>query len=272
MVETIYPGSGGRKRITVGHGETFSNKIIKVNPNSPGTILQIYGNNCKVKNVGFDGIHPGLENFVRVAVPSRNATATVENLYMGDGAVEGSKGGIYVNAGHMGAVTFRNIHVARISNNGLYATPPAQNGNPGITHVENSYFRNNNISNVRVGSKRGTSRVKDTVIYSPKAGTPGCNMNCSAPPGTVASRGIWAWHGRVRVQNCDILSQRQELATKAGTGASYERVNTRTGSSANHFIPDGVPTSAEQAASGGAAKSLADILNDGENEIAVVPR
>lgn len=266
MVETI------RSDVHLSDGEKFTNKILDA---SAGVILNAVANNFEIRNVGFEGEHPVRHNnIVKLAVPNRNATGLIENFYFGDGVDEGSKGGMYVHGGHSGELTFRNVNVQGISNNGLYATPPGANGNPGLTHVENSYFACNNISNVRVGNKSGTSYVRDTVIHATQACTPECDVNCNDPnPSSKTPRGVWAWYGRVHVQNCDInVEGVPHLVEKAGTGASITRQNTRVGRNARNFVPDGVPRSAREAASGGGGRSLDDIIKDGENEIAVVRR
>lgn len=64
--------------------------------------------------------------------------------------------------GHSGTAYFIDCHIESFPNNGLYGSGPGQgNGPGGAVHVIRGLFRNNNVSNVRVGSD--TSSVIGTV-------------------------------------------------------------------------------------------------------------
>jgi hypothetical protein len=213
-----------------------------------GASAKIYakGDGWTVRNVAFKGNHPGGHYLFTPAV-SKGGTATVENLYMGDGQTEGTgMGGIWVNANaHYGTLNFRNVHIAHFIDNGLYGTGPGAQGHGGVVNVADSYFDSNNIANIRVGSLDGrTCRIENCVVEG--GSTRASGVGCSAP-GTKSSRGVWAWWGRVEVTDSDIGSSpaRVEQDSRAGDPEIIS-TNTRWGSEARSRVPDGVPLTREQ--------------------------
>ncbi|USZ68091.1 hypothetical protein NGM10_15335 [Halorussus salilacus] len=249
--DTIEVSAGEKRTISVGDGETFENKLVDISADGASAIITATSDDFTIRNVAFKGVHPGEENFLKLCVPSEGSTGLVENVYFGDGAEPGSKGGIYVTSSpaHNGELTFRNLHVAHISNNALYGSGPGYKGQPGVIHVEDSYFFSSNISNVRLGSPGGTSHVRNTTVHVDDS-VPGCDMNCSSS-GAVNARGVWAWAGEVELHDCDVQTNDygSNLATK--DGGSITQNGSRIGSEADTEPPEGVPMSAEEAASGG---------------------
>ena len=59
--------------------------------------------------------------------------------------------GIYIGPSHRGTIRLANCHVAEFPNNGVYASRT-----PGVVRVEGGTFRNNDISQVRLGSEGST--------------------------------------------------------------------------------------------------------------------
>ena len=268
-METITPNDYSGDWLRVRDGQTLSNKLFRPAGGEHVDLL-VQGGSITVRNVGWDGRHPGDVNFFALSAPT-GGTIDVENVYIGDGAAQGSRGGIYVQGQHEGTINFRRVNLQHVSNNGIYASSPGYKGNSGVTNVYNSYFKDCNISHVRLGTPGRTSVVRDTVIHGTND-TPPCRDNCS-PVGAVRPRGVWAWEGPVRVVNCDIQTiDRNPL--EETNGASITTQNTRIGQAANVSVPAGVPTSATQAASGGSGGggvSIGDVVQDGANDLTVRP-
>ena len=251
---TVTVPAGETRTFSVESGETLENLLIDMTAEDASAKLYATGDDWTVRNVAFEGNHPGGHYLFAPAV-SEGGTATVENLYMGDGQTEASgKGGIWVDGhGHHGTLDFRNVHVAHFIDNGLYGTDPGyeyHGRHGGVVNVYDSLFDSNNISNIRVGSVDGrTCRVENCVVRT--GTTRPCGVGCSSP-GATNSRGVWAWWGPVEVEDSDIEGPRVVQETRAGD-PSISATNTRWGSDANaDRVPSGVPMTSEEAAAGGA--------------------
>ena len=240
------------KLISVGSGETFENVLIDMT--APGASAQInaVGADWTIRNVGFEGVHPG-GNYLLTPAAEAGSTCTVENVYLGHGQrPRSSQGGIWVRSNHRGTIDWRNVNVQRFVDNGLYGTNSSRD-NGGVVNVYDSYFRSNNSSNVRVGTADGTCRVENTVSVG--------DADAPALPSEYGHdrrcRGIWAWWGKVVVENCDIAVDpsvgvnlvESNLNERAAQAEIVTR-NTRLGAAANTDPPDGVPQSAAEAARG----------------------
>jgi hypothetical protein len=247
---TITVPAGTKKTIEVGDGETFENVLIDMTANGASAQILTTGSGWTVRNVGFKGTHPGGHYLMTPGVSDANGTGLVENVYMGDGQVARTdSGGIWLNANlpHRGTITFRNVHIAKMIDNGLYGSGPGAQGYGGNLHVESSYFKGNTISNVRLNGKAQPCNVTNTVVDT--RGNQACGVGCSAP-GSKTTRAIWSWYGETHLRNCDIVGS---LSTTHG--GTVTKTNTRTGSDADLTPPKGVPMTAEQAASGAGGSS-----------------
>ncbi|UPV73514.1 hypothetical protein M0R89_13300 [Halorussus limi] len=256
---TVTVSAGETRTFSVGSGQTFENVLIDMTADGASAKIYANGDGWTVRNVAFKGNHPGGHYLFTPAV-SKGGTATVENLYMGDGQTEGSgKGGIWVNGrDHYGTLNFRNVNIQHFIDNGLYGTDPGYSyhgSHGGVVNVYDSYFNSNNIANIRVGSIDGrTCYVENCVVKG--GSTRGCGVGCSAP-GAKNPRGVWAWWGPVEVKDSDIGSSpaRVEQDSRAGDPTIISK-NTRWGSDADTSrVPSGVPMTAEEAASGTSSAS-----------------
>jgi hypothetical protein len=257
---TVTVPAGETETLSVESGETFENVLIDMTAEGASATIRASGDGWTVRNVAFKGNHPGGHYLFTPSV-SKGGTATVENLYMGDGQTAGSgKGGIWVSGSdHYGTLNFRNIHVAHFIDNGLYGTDPGYSYHGrqgGVVNVYDSFFNSNNISNIRVGSYDGrTCHVENCVVRG--GSTRPCGTGCSSP-GATNSRGVWAWWGPVEVKDSDIGSSpaRTLQDGRAGDPEIISK-NTRWGSEANtDRVPKGVPMTPKEAASGtGSANS-----------------
>ncbi|ELY67136.1 right-handed parallel beta-helix repeat-containing protein [Natrinema versiforme] len=246
-------------------GEVFENKIIDF---SNGNWFGLYARdstNWTIRNVGFVGTHRHDRHAIAVADVGGN-TSTIENVYMGDGCIRPSsysshgQCGIWVAPEHSGHIDIRNCNVQDWPNNGIYASAPGYNGNGGTVHIDSCYAANNYVSSFRLSSDG--SKCTNSVAYNDGNGR--YNGRC-----------FWGWNpGRMEVSNCDFSSGSYNNAIHLGRNGETTRIsidNTQfdgisqrgnvqlsrgsgLGSNPDLSMPEGVPTSAEEAASGGSSE------------------
>ncbi|WP_049947980.1 hypothetical protein [Candidatus Halobonum tyrrellensis] len=115
------------------------------------------------------------------------------------GAYNYGKGrkGVWVGRGSKGTVTMRNCHFSGFPNNGLYTSRTR-----GVVQVEGGVFRNNDVSQVRLGSEG--SYVKNALIEVDPSMSKSPN-----PEDILCARGVRIESGQidsagVTVENCDI--------------------------------------------------------------------
>ncbi|PSP76507.1 hypothetical protein BRC81_12905 [Halobacteriales archaeon QS_1_68_20] len=248
--DTITVPADAKETIYVGGGETYENVLIDMTASGASAQIITTGSNWTVRDVGFEGIHPGGHYLLTPGVESSSGTGLIENVYLGDGQVEGSgSGGIWINANlpHRGTITFRNVHVAGMVDNGLYGSGVGAQGYCGNHHVEESYFYNNTISNNRTNAKCRRCEVYDTVVHV-DGDNPDCGEGCSSP-GSNHTRGFWSWYGETYLENVDVrVIDGNTFATK--DGGYFTTNDVRTGSDADVTPPACVPSTAEDAADG----------------------
>ena len=237
-------------------GEVFENKIIDF---SNGNWLTIIANatNWTIRNVGFRGIHDHDHNAI-VAQDSGGNSSTIENVYLGDGCVRpdsySSHGqcGIFVHRGHSGHLDIRNVYAEDWPNNGIYASAAAYD-TPGTVTLENCFAKNNYVASLRVSDG---GKVIDCVAYNDGNGR-------------YQGRPFWGW-GDQEIVGCDldggsyangssiygrsgsttyVEDTRHSGYSMSGSG-SYSEGSDVVNGSADLSVPGGVPTSAEEAASG----------------------
>lgn len=256
---TITIPAGTTKYIHVGDGETLENVLIDISAEGAKASIRTSGSGWTIRNVGFKGTYSGggdSANWLVIpGVSDPDGVGVIENFYMGDGQVSGTrKGGLWVNANlpHRGTIVFRNVHIANMVS-GLYASGPGYKGHGGNIRVENSYVKSNYGSNIRTNGLKRTNVVKNTVVHidgtQPACGPDGGSGGCSKP-GSTNARAIWAWYGRCHLDNCDIVGPIIERE-----GGEVTMTNTRVGDAADTTPPDTVPMSAEEAASGTSGSS-----------------
>lgn len=160
-----------------------------------------------MRNVQFKGVSDidDGQNFRFIpAVTNPDGSGLVENVHWDDGTVDNLlQGGVWVSVGHAGDLTFRNCSWERWANNALYGSGPGASwGSNGAVKVERCYFRNNNVSSIRLGTPG--SYVEDCIIVidESKNGPPQLYPDRG---GVIIARAVWLWYefdGSVR--NCDI--------------------------------------------------------------------
>ena len=252
---TIEVPAGGHERLSVGSGETLENILIDMTATGASASIYASGADWTIRNIGIKGRHPGGHYIFKPSTDGRDAHGVIENLYAADGQEAGTgKGFCWVNhnSGNDGKITFRNVNLQGFVDNAIYGSSSAHPDNSGVVNVEDSVLAGNNISNYRAGTTDGrTPRVSNTRI-GPHDHTPPCGVGCSSP-GAVNPRAIWAWYGTVVAEDCEITG-----AIAEHEGGTVELRNSNTGTDADmSWTPAGVPTTAEQAASGGGSDGSA---------------
>lgn len=227
-------------------------------------------------------VSPGNHNTrcLHAAVTDPDGVGVIDSCFL-DG------GGVYTHPKyHKGTLIVKNTYISRAPDNGLYAETgtakyPDNRSHGGTVQVGNCYFRDNNISHVRLNAG---SNVQNTVIHN-------TNSVPSHPNGTN-SRGLHTFYGyepsfgfdtvtasNVHVQvtggNTNGGNSAFAVSTQGKNGTnpvwqisdsqiqgsvfSRDRFQTsNTGSNPNIIVPDGVPQSAQEAlqSSGDGAASL----------------
>ncbi|ARS90170.1 hypothetical protein [Natrarchaeobaculum aegyptiacum] len=249
--------------ITIESGETWENKLIDMTTGQDITIAA-QGSDWTIRNVGFEGENSSDAGSGTFGLSDSGGESTVENVYLGDGSTSGNAApnghgetAFWVNPNHAGHVDFENVNIQGFADNAIYASAPGNAGG-GTVHVDSCFAANCYVSHYRLATEG--SKVTNSVVYIDDEG--------------YAGRGIWAWApGTVEVEDCQLATNGQHAAIVAGANGQATTVEVRdtdydesggiqedAGSSVNlgdgvgtdpePYVPDGVPTSAEEAARG----------------------
>ncbi|MXV63821.1 hypothetical protein GS429_17485 [Natronorubrum sp. JWXQ-INN-674] len=252
--------------IRLGQGETFENKLVDLTTGN-GITLYVTGGNVEVRNIGFKGLYRG-DGFV-ISVKAGSGNILFENIYMGDGATkEGSSfvhgpGGAFLHRDSNANVTFRNCNVQGFPNNGFYCSNTAHGGS---VRFDTCFGKNNGVTTFRCAS--GNDVIENCVAY---------NDNTDYGPGygnfsETSGRPVWVWNGgTVTIRDSHFADGPYPYSMVAGANGSPGRANFESGGYRGNIqrasgstvnvsgavsndpdlsIPDGVPTSPEDAASG----------------------
>ncbi len=257
--------------------ETFENKLIDVT--SGNDISIIVDGTATVRNVGVHGLYRG-DGFI-FTVTASHGTVEFENVYVGDGANKSGSsfthgpGGFFYHARANADVVFRECNVQGYPNNGWYCSNSAGSGS--VTW-ERCYGKNNGVSTFRAANQGDTLRdcvaYNDDTDYSTENGNWGGYTEDTGRP-------LWVWPpGGITVENCqfDAGSYGSAVVTHNGSSVSLDggavsggaqgSVNlSSAGDDPDLSVPEGVPTSAEEAATGeGASASSGADSEDSEDE------
>ncbi|ESP86905.1 hypothetical protein [Candidatus Halobonum tyrrellensis] len=242
--------------VIIDHGEygLFENIDVDLRANNatPGCRIAGY-TDVQIRDVEFIG--QGIQNRAADVNPAlgliaRDSDAEVlaENVVarnkgrMGEYNRGNGRVGAWVGQSSKGTVTIRNCHVSGFPNNGLYTSRT-----PGAVQVEGGVFRNNDISQVRLGSEG--SYVKNALIEVDPS-----KSNSPNPWGMLNGRGVRIESGQidsagVTVENCDIRiadgASSQGGVVAARPGGMFDVVDTRIQVDAKYAsgvlgrVPDG---------------------------------
>ncbi len=257
-VITVDPGE--RRTITVGSGETFENKLIDVTADNCACTITARGTNWTIRNVGWRGV--ARDHAFIACADSGGNTSTIENVYMGDGAEPGERNGlgIWLARDHSGHLDINGVNIQMMGDNSFYLSAPHHYGDNGTVHLRNCYSRNSWVAHYRLGN--GT--VENCVA-----------VNEATSVSQRHGRGVWAWApGPVDVRGCHFDMNGYHYSFVAGANGDGGEVTvsdtewdtgfnggyrepqgtiswgTGNGNNPEDFVPEGCPTSADEAASG----------------------
>ncbi|MFB6131408.1 MAG: Ig-like domain-containing protein [Salinigranum sp.] len=262
---TVTVGAGQSKRFTVSGGETLENLLIDITADGADAQIVASGDNWTIRNVGFRGkMQRGSNNGGYSNCIKPRGNGTIDHVYMADGTVDGVRAGaIGIPSSNSGHIEIRNCYAAQWTDNALYNANAADNGH-GTVHVDNCYFRDNNVAHFRIAADG--SVVENSVAHN-TGKTP------SLPGGAVDATGVYTGYGsesqHVEIRNCDIDCRKDNNYGEAfwsPSGDSWIDVYdtqfagpklgnvdlvSGNGNSPDLTPPTGVPMTPEDAASGG---------------------
>ena len=179
---------------------------------------------------GEGGGDPDVTPALHLMARESSADLTVENFVAQNrgimGAYNRGKGrtGVWIGRSNTGTVTMRNCHVSGFPNNGLYTSRTH-----GVVQVEGGVFRNNDISQVRLGSEGSYVEGAFMEVDPAKSKSPN-------PEDMLNGRGVRIESGPIKtggvtVRDCDIVIADGDVSEGgvivAPSGGEFEVVDTR---------------------------------------------
>ncbi len=263
----VIPAEG--QTIFIGDGEVFENVLIDLTTGQDITIDAKNSTGWTIRNVGFRGRKQAPGGLIGLS-DTGGGHSVFENVYMGDGSSRAGgqptcpdtscthgPTGIHVGPEHTGHIDFRRVNVQGWPDNGIYGSAPGTNagGGRGSIHIDRSYGANNYVSTFRLAGS--ADRITDSVAFNTDEGYNGRPV-WIWPSGPVTLEGVQLSGGSFGPAliagangNPTVVDIRDAQAAgilRADNGSTINRSNV--GTSPDLSIPAGVPTSAEQAASG----------------------
>ena len=176
-----------------------------------------------VRDITVRGKQSADQPVLGMAITDEGGSGIVERASFPDGGTSGTTPvGIFVHKLHVGEVTFRDCRVEWFPNNGIYASRAK-----GPVKVEGGLYRNNDISQVRLGSKGSYAKDVDVVIdgFRPK------DRN---------QRGIWLRNpAGVLVENCRVKLEESvgssAVEVYSGGGATFRNCRVEVNASKYAF-------------------------------------
>lgn len=250
--------------IQIESGESWENKLVDMTTGQDITIIA-EGSDWSVRNVGFEGQNTsGTGSATFGVADTGGGTSTIENVYLGDGSDErnGSSTGhgqtaFWVNPEHSGQLEFERLNIQGFADNAIYGSAPGGAGG-GTVHIDSCFAANCYVSHYRVATE-GSSIRNSSVLVDGDG---------------FSGRGIWAWSpGTIEVEGCQIEMNGHHQSIVAGANGQGTNVTVSdtdydanggitedAGSSVElasdvdtdpeAFVPEGVPTSPDEAATG----------------------
>lgn len=277
--EEIILDQGERINVNVGQNETLENTLYNIE--AEDSFVQIFPRaaGATVRNVGFKGTwrtQNDTQVFISPSAPA-GSEVLIDHCYIGDPSVNGcTEIGIWVPETNAGIVRVRETTVRSRTNNGLYASDAGRpgDGEDGAVIVEDSFFHNNNITGVRLGST-GSKLINSTVLVDDDESVP-----IPIEPHGRNARCYWGWYATTEVIDSNlIMIDDRGQGTVAATTYGSAQVNIRGGNvvglidegdvslyDVGHRVitspPPMVPMTAEQAAAGLSISDVSKILTN----------
>ena len=254
--------AGEDRTIVLESGESLENTVFDCTAEGARITIAAHETDWTIRNVAIEGyLDVGSESAVFGLSDQKGGTSTFENVYLGDGSDdaggETSETAIWVHPEHNGHLDVRHVNVQGFPDNGIYASAPGGAGG-GTVHIDRCYAANNYVSNYRIGS--AGSKVTNSSVLLDDDGYDG--------------RGVWIWApGACAVEGCQLETNGNHYAIHVGASGSgstaavtdteydtdfhggiEERFGAAVelddvGTDPEAFVPDGVPTTPEEAAS-----------------------
>jgi hypothetical protein len=251
-------------RIRVASNQALTNVLVDLSAPQSHLSIDGGGSNWAIQNVGYRGRASwGAKDNAISARVENGGEALIENVYLGDGSVPGRQTGIFVAKPTTGTLRINRVNVQEWPDNGIYgsALGPSNGGAGGTVHISNSLSANNVTSNFRLSD--GGSLTNSVSLST----TPG-----PAKGGSSNVRGLWARDGGETVQVANTMMHHPTgqqtivaglppasvavsnsaidptLIDENGGSVSLSSVSEVT----KMVVPQGVPGTAEAAASGSA--------------------
>ena len=262
--ETITISAGEDRTIHVEDGETFENKLIDCTASGARVTIAAHATDWTIRNVAIEGtLDVGRPAAVFGLSDVGSGSSTFENVYLGDGSENAGNAtaetGVWVSPEHNGHIDIERVNVQAFPDNGIYASAPAGAGG-GTIHIDSCFAANCHVSHYRIGSEG--SKVTNSSVLLDENGYDG--------------RGIWVWSpGPCEIEDCQLEMNGRHHAIHAGAngagstaivadtdfdtgfhGGIEERfgstleLNDDVGTDPEPYVPEGVPTSPEEAAAG----------------------
>lgn len=228
--------------IQIGDGETWENKLIRLGNRNTLTIVA-KGTDWTIRNVGFKGTMAHHTYFG--VCDSGGGTSTIENVFFSEGDVDRSPSSrpiqIWVDPDHSGHLDVRNVYFGQAGANGIYGSAPGSNGGGGrgTIHIDGCYAWNNHHTAYRI-SDNGDQITNSTVVTTGDRTT---------------NRAVWVWDCPDGPSDGGATIRNLHLDIDDGTGAIVDHgdplISTSDIQRGSAPVPEGCPTSAEGAATGG---------------------
>ncbi|ELY99419.1 hypothetical protein C482_10331 [Natrialba chahannaoensis JCM 10990] len=275
--DVIEVGAGQTRTVRLSDGESFSNVLIDITAPNAKFHIRAIADNWEIRNVGFRGNWDSTakEDAIICQVNSPNASGLIENVYfMGNENDNSYPGitGINVANGHAGDLEIRNVNIQNCPDNSIYASNPGDSsrhpsgsGGGGPVVIKDSYARNSRAAGFRVGTDG--SIVENCVAvdcdkgfwgYYEHTAVKDCDISGSAHADVRCGAPDW-----VKGQNAEVTVTNTRYETDDNRGAAIHGSSSGTPQRTEPSEVEGVPLSAEEAASGSSGSGRRD---DGSNE------
>ncbi|WP_206335631.1 hypothetical protein [Natronolimnobius sp. AArcel1] len=278
--DVVEVSAGDTYSVNLGDGDTLENTLIDITARNAQYQINASGSDWEIRNVGVHGEWDGHQKAEPlIASVSSGGVGRIENLYLGDGTPDDTypgATGIYVANSHAGVLEIDRVNIQGYPDNAIYGSSPGDlphhtsgEGGGGEVHITNSYAADCRAGGFRIGSPGS---------YAENCVAVGCDRN------------FWGFYHETEAIDCDFSDARfGDIGTGDGHwghNATVTVTNTRYDTTVNHSGQisgssagspertepdevDGVPLSAEDAASGSSSSSPdeGDESEDDEDEI-----
>ncbi|GAB3664700.1 hypothetical protein [Halopiger thermotolerans] len=270
--DVIEVPAGETHTITLGSGDTLENTLIDISARNAKFQISARGSGWEVRNVGIRGNWDETQKAEPFIV---SGDGVIDNFYFADGATgdtyPNGPTGIYVANSHSGTIRINNVNIQDMPDNAIYGSSPGDlpshpsgGGGGGDVIITNSYAANCVSSSFRVGTDG--SRVENCVSVGSDCGfwafynapkAVNCDFSDSDLGDIRVGDGHWQDNARPRLENVRYETEHVHSGSIDGSSAGAPR---RT----SPEEVEGVPLSAEEAASGGGSDGTPTQPGSGE--------